>query len=148
MMLGKSISARLGAVMAVALLMCYGAPASATLMLTLQRVNDSTAILEGTGTTVVAGDVLTLVNVLSTLGNTGTNNVHTGNFAVGGIALATNGVFGDNGDPTVSLIFAALFANGSSPSGASTLTLDVEVWAPIGTTRYHNRYWWRNNRHL
>ena len=132
MFVKRSPGAQFGSIMAgviliVGLWLISATAANATLLLQLQRINDSTAILSGSGSTVFADIDLRLQGAASTGG--GAFDLHVGDFTMGGFPLTDVFIF-------TNLLFlgiGGLFPAGAVPSGSSTITLDVETWAPIGT---------------
>lgn len=126
----KSTMARLGAMLTISLSLCATSPANATFMLELQRVDDSTVILTGSGTADSSASALGFLEAAST-GDTGFDSF-TGNLAIGGVSI--NNLFISAFTNHLAINFFNNFNAGDAITGSATITLDVETWAAVGTT--------------
>ena len=88
-------------------------PANATLMLQLERINDSTAILSGSGQTVVSSSILELQGAASA-GDAGVDIV-AGDFAVGSAGLSFGFIL--FGAPHLRVGFSSTFNVEDMPTG-------------------------------
>jgi hypothetical protein len=128
----RSRLAPLVGMLALAAVAFNAAPARADLILTLERLNDNTAVLSGSGTTIDLSSSIYLEGASATLGDSGIDGI-SGDLAIGSHdAYETYIVAGTQGLAVNFL--GGLWALGDMPSGASTITLDVETWAAVGTT--------------
>jgi hypothetical protein len=102
------------------------------LMLTLERLDDSTAILSGSGTTIDLSSSVYLEGASATVGDSGIDGIG-GDLAIGSHDAYETYIVGGTQGLAVNFD-GGLWALGDMPSGASTITLDVETWAAVGTT--------------
>ena len=112
------------------LLLISATAANATLLFQLQRIDDSTVVLSGTGTTPFAGGVLRFSGVAST-GNFGLDS-HTGDLMMDGIGV--DAVFIAVSSSALVVDFLGGWSPGATPSGSETIILDVETWVPVGSS--------------
>ncbi len=136
MFVKRSPGARFGSILAGVILsgglwFVSASAANATLLLQLQRIDNITAILTGSGDTDFFGNDLILEGAV--LGGASSVSIDSSNFAMGGIPLelvALQGIF----DTGLGLAFIpGPFEIGATPTGFATLVLTGAVWAPIGT---------------
>ena len=127
-----------GLFVAFATLLITSSASHATLILEIERLSDTQAIVTGTGTVDFAESQLRLIGASATIGDIGFdglsgdlampggNVVSTAFISIGTLDLFLNFLNSDLNDSD--------FSAGDAISGAATVTLDVETWAAIGTT--------------
>ena len=97
---------------------------------TVTRVSDAVAVLTATGMTVVNSSYLKLDSVASA--GLGGNETFAGDLKIGGVDYLHGFVTDSAGNFWI--FFDTWFGSPSAPTGTLTVTLDAEVWDPIGTT--------------
>lgn len=126
----RPILARLAGAAALAVVCLNTVPASAILMLTLERVDDNTAILTGTGDMIDRSQSIFLDGASIDSGNVGVDAI-SGDFAIGGHAAYQAYILSSG--LAVNLDASAFPGDMVTGTGA-TIDLDIETWAAVGTT--------------
>lgn len=104
--------------------------AEAMLIVMVERTSDATATITANGDTPTSDDRIRLLGATS-VGDDGPDT-DAGDFTLGGIGVFR--VFVGSGNPHFVIDFDALFPVNAAPAGTLFATLDVEQWAPVGTT--------------
>jgi len=105
--------------------------ASAILVVSIERVSDSTAILSATGSAFSDDDDLKFLGNVATTGGAGTTNDSViSNFEIGGVSLVSAYII--PGTTRLRLNFDADLIVGPAPTGMISITLTDEIWSGVG----------------
>ena len=122
-----------GPIVAFAALLITSSASHATLILEIERLSDTQAIVTGTGTVDFAENALILIGASATIGDSGFDGL-SGDLALPGGNVVSS-AFISIGTLDLFLNFQdSDFSAGDAIFGSAIVTLDVETWAAIGTT--------------
>ena len=117
---------------AAAVMVIFVMPVHAVLILDLERVSDSRAILSGSGTADIDLTAIVLFGASATIGDSGPD-LGAGDLMFGGVAPSVATYIRDS-NFHLYVGFSSPVAAGSAISGSWTVDLDVETWAAIGAS--------------